>query len=166
MRSLRVSAWHVARPFQSPQLLHGGMRRHKACGHGEHSQHCLRGQNVTAIRSAPCTTAAMRPATVNARKGPRGQSATTACPTTTGDRAASVSSRQHCGQPSQQGTGRWEVGMDMGGAPMRRESPMRKGSPMWRGSPVREVVSHQGCHFQRGVDLQQGACLCPSHGEG
>nr|XP_030142205.3 netrin-G2 isoform X1 [Taeniopygia guttata]XP_030142206.3 netrin-G2 isoform X1 [Taeniopygia guttata]XP_041575559.1 netrin-G2 isoform X1 [Taeniopygia guttata] len=47
------------------------------------------GQNVTATRSAPCTTAATRPATVSAGKGPRGPSATTACPTTTGDRAAS-----------------------------------------------------------------------------
>lgn len=49
------------------------------------------GQNVTAIKLGRCTTAVMRPATVNAEKVPLGPSVTTAFPITTGDRGVFVS---------------------------------------------------------------------------
>lgn len=74
------------------------------------------GQNVTATRSAPCTTAATRPATVNAKKAPRGPSVMTACPTTTGGKAASVSTPT-APRASNLSQGQQEEGPGTGGSP-------------------------------------------------
>lgn len=98
---------------------------------------------------------------MNARKEPRGQSVTTACPTTTGDRAASVSNRQHCGQPPCQGT-EMGGGHGRGGSSNEEGISHEKGVSNVGGSPVKEGASHEGWHFQRGGDLQQGACLLPT----
>lgn len=67
-------------------------------------------QNVTATRSAPCTTGATRQASASAARARRGPSATTASPRTTGARAATVSARPRGAGPDAARGGVWVVG--------------------------------------------------------